>query len=463
MLSILAIVLVSILSLHKVLRFYFWHDDFSILYTARTGECVFGWPYSSYCTLFPFLDKFFNYSAFWYFFLGFLLGICSFVAFYFLAREFFPKKASLLITLLFSTAYLGAGAFLEAYSIITTFLSLATLFLSLLVFKKFKNLYLGFLFLFFSTITLEARSATYALLVVTLIFVFQNKLKPAKRILLSIAVSAFHFFFYMFGYFVKFGGSGQPLAFNNNWILSLDPIRKISLFLQNISFMILPDGFYSTFHIKIGEQAMDLTYLLTGILIIGIFLMAIFKEKNKAMKRIRIFSILFTVFLYLPYGIVSDTRLDGSHRYLAFVFPGLLFMLATFHKNKVWTIVVTVLIILGFLQANSYFGLNLERSRLRREFFEQLHILVPRIKSGDAFLFDAPKEVKATMGDFFRVGHEPSEASIGTEFGIKHSEIKIIEGRKELEAVLKSGLITRDNLYSFYYDGKELLRINLFR
>lgn len=38
-------------SAYKTLSFYFWHDDFSIVYVPRSGDCVYPWPMEAYCTI----------------------------------------------------------------------------------------------------------------------------------------------------------------------------------------------------------------------------------------------------------------------------------------------------------------------------------------------------------------------------------------------------------------------------
>lgn len=451
MIEILTIVLFSLLTLHKSLGFYFWHDDFSIIYTARTGECVFGWPYTAYCSLFPFLDKFFNYNSFYYFSFGILLAIFANISFYFFLKNQFPKKVALFVCLIFASVLIGQASFFEAYSVITTFLSLGFLFITLNFFAKSNRLIIGYITFFLSILALEARSATYGIAAILVIWFLNKTFSVRKKIFITIFTLLFHTIVYFLGFLINKNNLVQAPLSNYAWVRQTNLLEEISHFLQNVSTIFIPDQIYKLLIQNFKDNQIDVLFLGFGILMLLALALSL-KDQDRTQLKTKLFSIFLTSVLYLPYGLISNQRLDSIHRYLIFILPAIVIGFGTFYKLRYWSYVAFTLVFAGILQTNIVFKKHEEFSRDMFNFYTQLHTLAPSVTEYSAFYFLFDPKVNAKAGDYLRVGHESSEAALGTEFKIKHSKLKLVDTETELNEYFKRGY----KIYRFSYDGVTL-------
>lgn len=459
----IAIALTSLLALHKTLGFYFWHDDFSVLYGARTGECVFGWPYLAYCSMFTFLDKFFNYSPFLYFLLGFLLAVVVAISFFHLARQIFSDETSFFLATMFATSFVGAGAFLESYSSITSFLSLGALFISIAFLLqavkegdlKIKEAIVAFIFFCLSVASLRARATTYAIPLGAAIFLFSKKKKLANKLLLSFLVVGFHLFVYLVVPLGKSGVSASSSLAKYSWLFGVNILDKLYYFFQNIGSFILFDMFEAGLNRRVGLDMRENIYLSLGVLMVFAFFLYCFSERKKVrVTKMRTFAVIFTLAMYLPYGMLSDWRLGSNHRYLIFVLPPVLLVWGSFYERRWWRFASVLIVLLGVVQSNLLFGKHLAVSKKRAQFYKQLHEIMPVVEENSVLFFDFPDDIKVQADDFFRVGHDPSEASLGTEYRVDYKKLTLITDRETLEKKLKENKIAPDRFYSFRYDGE---------
>lgn len=431
-LSKVIILAITLTVLWPVGNFYFWHDDFSTFYGPRTGQCIFDWPYLQFCPMFNFLLKVFGYNPFPYFVIGIILAGFTVVMFYLLMKEFFDKKTAFFSTLIYSTFYIGAGVFQEAYDPIISFPALSLLFLSMILIHK--NKFIAGLGVFaLSVLSFSARAGSHFFPLMALIALFVKRSLSKKIILLFlVGVTFFVTFFF------------SPVSSSNFFASSkFDILGKAKLFLQTSGSLILTD--------EMNLKDIDLWRTIIALGLYVICIIFIFKDRNKFL----LFALIWVFTMYLPYGLRADFRLVTTHRYLVFVIPGVLMAWAAFSKYKYWTFVS--LMVFGVYSIFSYGFLrgHLRISNLRRSFYNQLHALVPKLSGDETLYFDAPNALKNQMNDFFRVGYTSSESALGSEYGLKSDNLKIIS---EGEVLVR---YKDQNPLMFYYDGETLVKTNV--
>ena len=453
------IVLTVAISLHKALGFYFWHDDFSVFYYARV-QCLGGWPYKGYCSIFGFLEKFFNYQAQAYFFLGLVVFIVFCITFWLFSKSFEQKKPLLLTTLLLSTGYIGAGTFLEAYDPITSFLSLALLFSSLSFLNGVSiNQRSGFNLIYslglfaLSIVVLRVRSLTFILVYLAHLYIFGGWSFRKKTVLGVLALIIFIYIFFIVPLGVNGLLSGRSILAG---FVEIDWLSKVNYFIQSLSSFVFYDGFKEWLMPKLTDSNETKIRLIVGFLmLIGTCILMVQSRKQPKIFRLRLFSLCWVIALYLPYGLKSDWRLDSVNRYLLPAYPGVLWFWLTLGKKRWWLWITTVAVLANVILANVYFKPFLNKGRPRREFYSQLHTLLPTIPRGSVLFFDRPTRIGNIFEDFFRVGALPSEASVGAEYAINYSDFKIVTDRANYNK--EKNALAPDKLYVFYYDGQQLI------
>lgn len=442
--------LVVFVSLYPVLNFYFWHDDFSTFYTARTGICIFSWPYQNYCPTLGVLTKFFGYQSLPYFILGIILAGLTSIAFYFFIRQISNSIIAFITTIIYSTFYVGAGVFQEAYDPIISFPSLGLLLLSLIFFcksvssgyKKFPFI-IGLLFFVISVLSFSARSATNFVSAVALIFIFARGVHISKRFILAGII--------FMGFFVSFFTTPSILL-SPPIPTSVNIVTKTQQFFQTSGSWILTDELQVRFLSKVDSEVIDKFRIVIALALYIMFTYSLiinFRNGNELYK-IQLFSLIWIISMYLPYGLRADFRLPTTHRYLIFVFPGVLMAWATLAKHKAWIPLSIVIFIFSLLQIHPFLTDHAKTGQKRKIFYSQLHQLLPTIPQNSTLFFVTTPAYTNIMGDFFRVGYSPSEAVLGTEYGVDYHNFRVIT---ESDVLSRTGT---QNLLSFYYDGNNL-------
>lgn len=451
------IVLLALFSIYKTFGFYFWHDDFSVLYQAVSKNCTLGWPYTSYCSLFSFLHDVFDLNALWYFGLGAVLFVFVCIVFYLFLKRLYDNKRALFTTSLLATSYLGLGVFYESYNSITLFASIGTYFLSLLFLyngltnsKRRLDCFYSLVIFSASILILQARSATYIFPYLAFIFLFSKNLRLSRKIILAVFSIVLYIIF-----FRVLGSSGSSMAGGISllkFVVSTDVSTEFINFLQDLSLVIFTD-FISRFFVL-----SQILKIITGLIILIAFLLYFFntwRKKESSFKSVFLGLLIFLSF-YLPFALRNDQPLNSNHRYLWPAFLGLLVIVPAFLKENVARIILIVLILVGLIQSNYYFGKFLSESRDRREFYRQLKDVLPQPKEGSIIFIGTSEVDSQKVADFLRVGNFPSEASIATHYGIRYQNFRLVTNGNELSKVLQQDNFDVSNLYVFYYNRGEL-------
>ncbi len=462
-LQLFALGIILLLSTHLTLQFYFWHDDFSTFYSPRTNQCIHTWPYSNLCPAFNFLVSTFGYTPFPYFFIGIIFATLSLIAFYSFAKRILNQTSSFFISLLFATSYIASGVFLEAWDPIVSFSTLGLLLLSLVIFLKStegkinQKLFALGLFIFIVSLTFQFRSPTNFVPVITLLLIFPQKISLSKKILLAtIVLLTFYLFFFLVPVKILNSGSDTPQLGIN-----LDPSEILYLsnrFLQTLSSFLFTDFIQSKIHLALSPTQSEFFRTSIGLLMLLFLVSAIFfGRKNSQLSKVRIFGLIWIVSMYLPYGMRTDTRLESTHRYLLWAYPGVLLAWATFSKHKLWLPVTFLLIIISFISTTSFFREHLIESLSRQSFYSQLHKLLVTIPENSTLFFDFSPKIRLLAEDFFRVGLTPPESALATEYGMDYKKIRLITDNNQFSYSYKDGNIQTDKLFTFYYDGQTLI------
>src|SRR3989344_4817625 len=400
----LAIVLTVLVSTYKTLGFYFWHDDFTWFYKLRLGQCQEVWPYNTICPLLKPLYDLFGYTPMPYYLVGLTLLLIAAIAFYRLTKN-------LLLTLIFSTAFIGAGVFLEAHSPVFVIPSLIFLLWSLVLLKS--KQFFAFLLFIISLVISPARSAGNLLPFLAYLWLFVKNLSVGKKMTFSV---------------------GAAVMFLLIFARASTGVR------QEIS----PAKIVST--VQMLGPILLIPALLAGIIL---------KTKDKSLRKNLIFALVWVASMYFPYWLRTSFKLPVSHRYLFLVFPGILLAWGSFAKYKWWKFVSLVILLFGVVQSNIFLGKHSVISRQRADFYKQLHRELPSLPSGSYIFFDSPQTITNEMADFFRVGQYPPEAALGTEYAVDYDSFKLVDGQK-LTQFIKSGGVKADDVLAFYYDGSTL-------
>lgn len=441
-------------SLHKTLDFYFWHDDFSVFYYARVN-CIAGWPYRGYCTIFSFLEKFLHYHPTYYFALGLLFFIFLCWIYYSLFNNFTNDRSlSLLTTLLIAASYTGAGIFLEVYDSITLFLSLGLFTLSLLLLLQstdrasaFWRLGLSFFVFVISLVVLRVRSAAYPFVYISAVIIFGKWRRWQKLGIVIWAFVLYYFFYYLWP-----SGSSRVSDVSSAVVslVSRYPVAKLKYFFESLSSIVIPDGIFIL---------SDRLRLFIGAATISLMTVSTYRSiTNSRVFRIKFFALVWIFFQHLPYSLKSSWRLETTNRYLFPAYLGMLiFWLAVgleTSKKKIWYFVSLVVVAGGVLLSNHYFFQYQIWGSQRRTFYSELHRLLPTIPEGAVICVNFPVRLENQLGDLFRVGALPSEATLGAEYSIDYSHFTLITDLDQYERY--KGTIRPDKLFVFYYDGYTL-------
>jgi len=412
---------VVFLSTYKTLGFYFWHDDFTWFYKLRLNECQEVWPYNTICPLLKPFYGLFGYTAWPYYLIGIILLFIAVVGFYFLTKN-------LLLVLIFSTSYIGAGVFLEAHSPVFVIPSLIFLIFSLVLLQN--RSVLAFLFFAISILISPARSAGNLLPFLAYLWLFNQQTVKRK---IAISLGAIAVFLLAF--------SGSSVGFKQEISLS-----NVFLTAQTFGSLLIPDaiGEFTNLRAVFGFAVPALLF--------GIAL----RTKDMSLRKNLFFSLIWIASMYFPFWLRINFRLSQSHRYLFFVFPGILLAWGSFTKYKWWKFFSLIILILSIAQSNIFFGQYLKTSFLRADFYKQLHINLPILSPDTYVFFDSPQSIRNEMTDFFRVGQYPSEAALGTEYGVDYKSFKLVDNER-LTQLLKRNELKRENISSFYYDSHKLV------
>jgi len=214
----------------------------------------------------------------------------------------------------------------------------------------------------------------------------------------------------------------------------------------------LTDEIQTRFLPKAHSGAIDKYRVILASILYLLFMFSLLKnlKNGNEVYKIQLFALIWIVSMYLPYGLRADFRLPTTHRYLVFIFPGVLIAWTTLSKCKAWIPLSIMIFMFSLAQIHPFLTNHAKTGQKRKAFYFQLHQLLSVIPQNSVLFFNTSPANRNIMGDFFRVGYSPSEAVLGTEYAVNYHNFRIIT---------ESDVLSRtnpQNLLSFYYDGNNL-------
>lgn len=369
-----------------------------------------------------------------------------------------------MLTAIFATVFIGSGAFLEAHSPLLVLTPLFLLFVSLILLKasldtKFEPLLFVFGVVVFglSIYIAPIRSSTHVFPAIAFVFLFLDKVSLKEKFIVSVGL----LLTYYFSFFVFPAGIERKFLSLSEYqqvAKDFNPINEGGLFVKTVGSFIFTDDIEKLFFSKVSPGSTDSLRGILGSLSLFFIIVFVFRRKSgHQYSKVAIFSLVWILLFYLPYGIRSDSRFMSNHRYLLSVFPGVVLVWAIFSNYRYWKPVTILIILIGIIQSNIFFGSYLVESKKRSDFYSQLHQVTGSYPDGALVFFDFPDPVRNRAVDFFRVGYFPSEASLGTEFAQDYQKIKLITDSQILKKYLTLRNFEAAKFFSYYYDGETLI------
>ncbi len=501
-----------LLAYGQSINYYFWHDDYTVLYYAQNNTKM-SFPYQSSYYLGQSLYNFFGLNPIGYHIVGIILYISASILLYILFIKIIKnKEMAYFSTLVFSAGYVGQEAMKIFVSVgFAVFLGLNT-FLLTLIFLYERRLIYSLVFFFLTIELAPHRYFGIIFVVLALEWFLTNKIINLRRAFLFLSI-------FLFQYIAK----PTRLIFNYpaNLVLSdlwqqlqnAARIKSLTNFLGTFWNLFFPTYFQTEYFFYLSRnlygfllgKAFWFVPLPSYLFCIGVFLLL---GKNSFIKIIAfglviylwnflisktipfsieqisvvnggalfllfcffvikrisdnkcffLFSIILTIsMLSLVLIFNSDSILESEHRYL---FPSVLipsFFVTIFASKKKIFFLTTALLIFLRLTA-SIFSQNefvQSQSKDAKKFFE---VLSTKLKNAQGTLYvsieGTTKDISFKIADAMRVGAMSSEASVAVHINKKVDSIVLIDKPED-------GLNYPEHIYRFLYDGENLKDVTM--
>lgn len=486
---VVSIVVVLVLSLGRTLNYFFYTDDFAMLYYVQNSQ-VYTWPYLYVVAFFTPFYKIFGFNPRGYFSLALLIHFLASIGVYFFVKLLTKKRIiAFLSTLVFATGYIALDQFTQTAVVsinnINNLLILTTLiFLLLWVDRRKIKLYFLTLFFFWASTVFAPFRAFALILYLPIIEVI---LSPG-RVISNFPKSLLAFFiryapFLLISYwYVILPGSGSAADERLFKFFSPD--------LQEQSFSVLGRILVSEEWVKLlGLNPATFSWPRAGlILFFLILILALLSSFGKRQRQGRalLISVFLTIFGYIGYLVILSTELlslsGHTNRYLIVTSIGYSFLIPTaaylivdnlkfLRKDTIKNLIVVILtlpfVITMIFSARKYEENIINRSLVAKRFYSQLKDYVPTISGKNYFYFDRTDNhpTDALFDTFLQGALMPKDAAIATFYeasiDLEHYQFSeditiVLDSFEELLDVIKSGEATEENLHTFYFDESGL-------
>lgn len=479
------IVIVLFISLGRTLNYFFYADDFAMLYHVQ-NNFGYGWPYVYIIAFFTPFYKIFGFNPKGYFLLGLFTYFLVSIGIYFFVKLLTKERiTALLSTLVFATGYIALDQFTQtsvtSINNINNLLILVTLIFFLLWVDKKKVKFYFLTLIFYWASSAFAPFRAFALIL--FLPIIEVILSPGRIIsnfpksLLTLFVRYVPFLLISYWYvFLPAGGSSA-----GEGILSF-----FSIDFQKQAFFVLGRILVFEEWVKLlGLNPATFRWSSAGLalfsLIVILALSSSFGKRQRQGKALLI-SIFLIILGYIGYliAISVETLSTNGHANRAFtvtsigyslIFPTIAYLVVSslkfLRKDTIKNLIVVILtlpfIITMIFSARKYEKNITNRTLPAERLYSQLKTYVPIISGKNYFYFDRsdrnsagslfdsiilgafmPKET--TIATFY-------EASIGFEpYQFSEDSVVMLNSFEELLEAIKSGKATKENLHTFYYD-----------
>lgn len=483
------IIIVLFFSLGRTLNYFFYTDDFTMLYHAQNNY-GYGWPYLYVVAFFTPFYKIFGFNPKGYFFLSLLIHFLASIGVYFFVKLLTKKRIiAFLSSLVFATGYIAIDQFTQTAvaSINNTnnLLILITLiFLLLWVDKRKVKFYFLTLFFFWTSTAFAPFRAFALILYLPLIEII---LSPGRIInnlpksLLSLFIRYVPFLLISYWY-VFLPGSGSSADERIFSFFSIDFQKQIFWVLGRVLL-------FEEWIKPLGFNPATFSWSSVGFILFSLILilaLSYFSGKSQRQSKALLISIFLTIFGYIGYLIAISTELLSSsghtNRYLtmtsigySFMFPTVAYLIVNnlkFLRKATTKNIIIVILTLPFILTMIFTARKYEENISRRSiiadrFYTQLKTHVPSISGKNYFYFDrTDSHPTDSLFDSILLGaFMPKDTAIATfyeasidleQYQFSENSVVILNSFEELLDVIKSGEATEENLHTFYFDENGL-------
>jgi len=452
-------------SVGATIHYYFYSDDYSILYYIQRNRLV-GWPYDwEILTVFKPLYLMFNIHPQGYFVFGVLTYMLAAVfvgAFFYILT----KRASIayVSALIFATGYIGIEQFNMMIVSMTNNLSIVGIVSVLIAYsvwlqsRKVRYYILSLCLFFLSLLLFPFRTYVLILFVPTLEVLYGGHILKSILSLLP---------FYLMGKYSGVFGYGGNGRFGMNTIIEYTRPAMLKEYIADFGRMILPNQTITQVNSTVGLLMMVIVILLSVILWR--------KKPTHAIYRHLLFALALTLEGYVGFFFLQPSFMTygPTNRYLPITFIGLsllfpiifwsLGILFQCEKHIRWRVFCFILVLcyIGLLAKASrrYVSTRVQEQGLPgATFISQLKKYIPVFPERATILIDAAEYYPSIprLGNILSNAIFPPEVTFAVMYDVPIERVTFTSSNDEYVKRLKQSIHPEEKFYSFFYDGVNL-------
>lgn len=476
----LVLLITVLFSVGKTLQYYFYVDDYSVLYHTQ-HNIPHGWPYHNYILVFSPVYRFFGLRAEAFLTLGILTFFFASLGVYFFIKILTKNNLiAMLSSLIFATGHIGVDQFTMAMVSSINNLSIINVSLTLILFilwldtRKWRFYLLTMLMFWFSLKAFPGRAFPLVLFLPTIEVILSFKLEHPVKIckkffLMVVRFLPFLLIAYRLG-ILSYGTKGGQL-YAHSKILALFTLASIKELFALLGRFVLLKPLIKVFGFsppRVPYSRVGFTFFSEVILIALVFS---FIKKYSRLGRSLLIVLFLTIEGYIGFLLLLGfVAISQVNRYLTIaflgysaIFPILIYLLvgklSDFVKRErlKWLVPVLaspLIIIMALLSREYEQEIVQDRSLPTRQFFRQLKNYLPSISSKNIFYFDHADyyPVASRFGSILLGAGMPKEATLAVQYQVPLESVEIIDDFDALVAALKNNEVNIDNVHTFYYN-----------
>lgn len=478
LLALFGIFLLCVLSVGRIINYYFFYDDFFLFYALQfpnDKNSIFQSPDApAYQFLQPFFSpqfSIFGYNPTGYFIISFLLFFVTIIVFYFFLKSLTngDKKLPFFASIIIASGYIGVEAFtwnMGAGPNNTVFLtsSFLSLLFALLYLRQKKPIFLFGIFLTFTFVVYFFQFRAFLLFAWMFLFLvawFIMKRNIPKYFIL------FLIFLILFGLIIyrdSFGfnqGQGTHIEF--------DLLRFSQIYSRNIGNVFFPSELLQLVSERnnIPLNRLELLGGLAGLaLLLGAPLWA-FLKKIREFPLIFFFSTSVVISLLLIHIVVSLTVNApdvwySSHRFYVVILPflagflGSLLVILQKRLNNLATFLLGFWVVTHITLSNIAIQARWDNPISHIQYFyKTIHQYVPKLDRNSVLLIEQGEPTPVSI--FVSARAANAYAGLAGFYGIRVDELNLSRSPEEAATMLNNLRLSEEHLYTLYYRRGELL------
>lgn len=479
LLSLLGVILYAI---GGTLQYYFYSDDYSILYFIQRNKFP-GWPYDeTYRFIYKPLYAMFELHPFGYFALGVGTYFLATLSVYALTRVITKRPdIAYLSSLIFATGYIGVDQYtmmIVSSGNNLTIVLIAAALMAYLFWIEHQRLgyYIASICIFALSLKfVPYRAYSLILFIPTVELLYTFMVGPWRGIVKKLGFSILRLLpFYVIGKYFGIFGYGNVGTFSVEKIIAYTSPAMLEEFIAILGRMMLP----SPILVQLGFTVSTRTHAAAGILMsLLVVTLTFLLRHRKANRKIGLYLMLFLAltiegyagyFLLLP----SFSSSGAVNRYLPIAFIGysalfpLIFWalgVILYIQRNSWYRAVTTLVIVGFITvlataSRRYVSAHVKEQGLpASKFFPQFKSYIPVMPQHLSLYMDYPNYYPAIprLGKILSNAMFPYEVTFAVQYNVPIDHVSFTLSFDEYVKRLTHPT-PGEKFHSFYYDGNNL-------